>query len=282
MPGHVATARRPSRLGLAQGGNRYRQSRKGNKPARPAFQWGKFGRWFTIGVYVFVGISFFLAVSLGLLAAYRWMTRSNSFGLEQIQVQGNAYLKYEDVLNAAGLELGQNAFGLNMKQIERNLRGLPWVKGVTLKRELPDTLSITLVEREPRYWRQQGEKLFFADKDGEIIAPVETGHFKALPVLHLEEGAQDALEVLQAFGTRARALHSPFDPRQAAWIRVKNDGDIELYFESRDLLVSLDSREWELNLDCLRRAWADLVRRGEHNSVHAMAAYGAKVWITRS
>jgi len=46
--------------------------------------------------------------------------------------------------------------------------------------------------------------------------------------------------------------------------------------------VALDARNWELNLDCLRRAWTDLVRRGEHGSVRELTAEGAKVWVGKA
>lgn len=279
MPSYVASTRRGPRLGGGQGNNRYRQARR---PERPKMQWDTIGRWFRLGVYAFVGISFFMAVSLGLLAAYRFMTRSAHFGLDQIEVQGATYMKYEDVLQAAGLSLGQNAFGLNMQKIERELRDLPWVAGVSLKRDLPDRLVVTVEEREPRYWRKQGEELFFADEQGEFIAPLESATFKTLPMLYLEEGGQESMGVLEAFGARARALHSPFDPRQAAWIRLQKAGVVELYFDTRNLKVSLDSRDWEFNLECLRQTWGDLQRRGETGSVRAMSAHGAKVWVTRS
>lgn len=279
MP-QVASANRPSRLNLAAGNNRYRQ--KKSKPKQVTVSWIKFGRLFTVGLYTTLAISFFLAASLGLLAAYRWMTHWDYFALQQIEVRGARFQSQEQVLAAAGVALGDNILQLNMQETEELLRNNPWVRGVALKRELPHSLSIVIEEREPRFWKLHGEALYFADADGRAIAPVGTEAFRALPMLYLDEGMESLLPVFHAFSTRAKALHSGFNPSHAAWVRVKSDMSIELYMESRDLLVTLDTRNWELNLDCLRQTWNDLVRRGEHESVRALSAHGAKVWVTRS
>lgn len=277
MPLHSVSLHRGSRFSASAGNNRYRK--KSSKTV--CMPWNKVGRCFSFGLYTVLGIGFFLACSLGLLAAYRWMTQSEYFQLQQVEVQGANFLRYDDVLAAAGVDVGQNLLDLRMGELEDRLADNPWVAGVTLKRELPDRLLITIREREPKFWIQKGEQLFFADAQGQVIAPLGTNMFKALPMLQLDEGAADQLEIFHKFSTRARALHAAFDPRQAAWVHVGRDRSIELYIESRDLTVSLDAGDWELNLHCLRRAWSDLVRRGEHDQVRALSAHGAKVWVTK-
>lgn len=276
MPSHSVILQRGSRFPVTAGGNRYRKA----KEKKVCMPWKKVGRCFSVGVYVFVALSFFAACSLGLLMAYRWMTQSELFMLQNVQVKGIAFLDYDQVLADAGLETGMNTLDIRMQELEERLRGNPWIKAVSLKRSLPDTMEISVQEREPVFWVQQGEALYFADAEGQAIAPVASSAFKALPVLHLEEGARELLDVYHKFSTRTRALRAAFDPRQAAWVRVGKDQSIELYIESRDLRVKLDTRDWELNLECLRKVWNDLVRRGEHDAVRAMSAHGAKVWVT--
>ncbi len=277
MPSHSVSLNRGSRFPVTSGGNRYRKSRTKS----PRLSWGKLSSCFSIGLVTIVCISFFLACSLGLLAAYRWMTSSDFFELQKVQVQGISFLEYDEVLASVGVQLGENTLDIRMQQLEERLRANPWVESVAVKRDLPGALVIKVDEREPRFWVQQGEQLFFADAKGQVIAPVKSSAFKALPMLHLDKGAEDLLEVFHKFSTRARALHAAFDPQQAAWVRVGRDQSIELFIESRDLRVRLDTRDWELNLDCLRRAWSDLVSRGEHDQVRAMSAHGAKVWVTK-
>ena len=276
MPSRLTGTQRGTRFSMAGSGNRYRQQRKS-----VSLPWNKLGRYLRIGVYVFLGASFFLVCSLGLLASYRWMTQSDYFALRHVDVSGINYIKYDEVLRTADLSTASNTLALRMKDVEQALHELPWVESVALKRELPDTLRIDVRERIPYFWVQKGEQLFFADRDGEVIAPVSRDTFKALPLLYCEDGAMEMMDVFRKFSTRARALHAAFDPAQAAWVRFKKDHTLELYIESRDLCVSLDARHWELNLDYLRRVWTDLVQRGEHEQVRAMSAHGAKVWVTK-
>ncbi len=276
----ITSLNRVGRLGLKQGGNRYSRKRAVSRtPVR--LPWKSIGRVCKYAALTVFSFGFFTAASLALFSGYSWLTRTSFLEVREIEVNGARYLGYNEVLEAAGLELGKNSLGIKMREVEHGLRQNPWIVAASVRRELPDKISISLQEREPSFWRREGENVYFADVRGEVIAPVNPATFTALPMLEIAEGAEDLLPVFQAFRARAKGMGLPFMPEEAAWVRLRSDLTMEMYFEFKDLRVALDTRDWELNLECLRRTWADLVQRGEHGSVRELTAEGAKVWVGR-
>ncbi len=261
------------------GGNRYSRPKAPRRGVNVSLR--GLGSIVKYSILILCSFAFFTVVSMGLFAGYRWMTSADMFKLEEIEVRGSRYMSYNDVLEASGLHVGLNALGVKMRDVEQGLQNNPWVMAATVKRELPHKISISLQERQPCFWRRQGDDLFFADTAGQIIAPLKAESFKGLPMLEMEEGAEDLLPVYLSMRARARSMGLPFDMERAAWVKLRSDMSIEMFFDSREMLVVLDSKDWERNLDCLRRSWTDLVRRGEHGDVLSMTAHGAKVWVAR-
>ena len=74
------------------------------------------------------------------------------FNAETILVEGNNRYTAEELLDAGGLEIGQNLFRLDKFEVIDQMESLPYVKTVTIKRRLPNTLSVKVVENQPVVW----------------------------------------------------------------------------------------------------------------------------------
>lgn len=84
-----------------------------------------------------------LAVVLSMLIFFR---------VRGIEVQGTAYYQPQDILNAAGVEKGDNLLILSRAEIAGNvLEKLPYVESVRVTRRLPDTVIITVTEYDATY-----------------------------------------------------------------------------------------------------------------------------------
>jgi cell division protein FtsQ len=71
------------------------------------------------------------------------------FGARRIDVTGNRTLETEEVLAAAGLELGVNVAHLDTRAVEDRLRADPWVEEAIVERDLPGTIVVRVRERVP-------------------------------------------------------------------------------------------------------------------------------------
>jgi cell division protein FtsQ len=234
------------------------------------------------GLTLLVGLGFFVLLSVGLLAAYRWSTTTGFFAIRGIEVTGNHRLSEGEVLAEAEVAPGQNCLGVKMDELKARLLGNPWVEAVSIRRVLPDSLVIHVTERAPLFWVRREGGLFYADRTGRIIAPVEPGKFVSLPQLVLGEDSDHLLARLSVLMGDLKRADLPFDPEASAWIRLSPQAGVEFYQEQGGgRRVSVGVEEWSRNLARLRAVWEDLARRGELDGIASIRAHGATVWVYR-
>lgn len=234
------------------------------------------------------GLVFFLASVLilgllgtGLIYTYRLVTTTPALGLTEISVSGNQRLAYGQVLEIAGLRLGQNSLGVNVTRVESALSQNPWVEFVTVRRELPDKLFITLVERQPSFWVRQDGQLYFADGEGKIITQLNPGDSASLPLLEIAPELGDRRAVVAAMVARMNKQALPFALGQMAWVKFTESGQVELYLDALRIRVRAELDNWETHFDRIETVWRDLKLRGESGQVMAIEASGGKISVEK-
>ncbi len=73
---------------------------------------------------------------------------SDLFSLKNIYVTGNKTVPKDDIIRLSDLQYGQNVFRINKKKIIKNIFLSPKVKAVRIKRILPSSISIDIIERQ--------------------------------------------------------------------------------------------------------------------------------------
>lgn len=77
-----------------------------------------------------------------------------------------------------------NLFSLKLTGIEKRLLAHPWIKGTTISKRFPQTVSISVIFREPTAIVQNPDgALFYIDSDGTAFAPLNLKSNSDLPVL---------------------------------------------------------------------------------------------------
>jgi cell division protein FtsQ len=234
------------------------------------------------------GFMFFMASVLilgvlgtGLIYTYRLVTTTPALGLTEISVTGNQRLAYGQVLEIAGLRLGQNSLGVNVTRVEAALSQNPWVEFVTVRRELPDKLFITMVERQPSFWVRQDGQLYFADAEGRIITQLAPGDSASLPLLEIAPELGDRHLVVAAMVARMNKQDLPFALGQMAWVKFTESGLVELYLDALRLRVRAELSDWDTHFRRIEIVWRDLKLRGETAQVAAIEASGGKVYVEK-
>jgi cell division protein FtsQ len=123
-------------------------------------------------------------IGTGLVLGYRFITTSERFEIDEIQVHGTARLTADDVRAALPVKLGDNVFTANLDQISERLRGHPWIASAEARRVLPHTLVVEIREYEPVAMVQLGE-LYLVDASGHPFkrAELEAGDGADLPIV---------------------------------------------------------------------------------------------------
>lgn len=215
----------------------------------------------------------------GLIYSYRLVTTTSVLGLTEIDVAGNQRLAYGQVLEIAGLRLGQNSLGVNVSRVEAALSQNPWVEFVTVRRELPDKLFITIKERQPSFWVRQDGQLYFADAKGDIITQLSPGDSASLPLLDVAPELGDQQDNVQAMVERMNKQELPFALGQIAWIRISESGQIEMYLDALRLRLRAELSDWQNEFNRIETVWHDLKLRGETGQVAGIVASDGKVWV---
>ena len=100
-------------------------------------------------LHVLATVAVLIVVGVGIERAIH----SSLFKLKSVTVEpiSEGYpLTVAQVLQLAKVPVGkQSLFELSMKPIEARLLKHPWVKGVVIGKEVPDTVSLKIVERTP-------------------------------------------------------------------------------------------------------------------------------------
>lgn len=161
----------------------------------------------------------------GLLWGWLYLTSPQTLPLKSVKVQ--ASFKHIDAL-ALQKVIAPYArggfFSINIGKLREQLKQLPWVKQVSIWRVWPDTLEVSVVEKQA-VARWGHDDLLSAD--GEIFQPVRSTFPSELPQLN---GPQDqAQEILAKYQEMSKLLVS------------KGLGIVKL-----DLS---DNRAWQLLLD---------------------------------
>jgi len=85
-------------------------------------------------------------------AIKRYLLEAPEYTLQIIRFETDGKLAKEALLDQAGLETGMNLLSIDLDAVRARLLALPEVKSVDLRRDLPDKLSLSVLERRPVAW----------------------------------------------------------------------------------------------------------------------------------
>lgn len=116
------------------------------------------------------------------VVGYRHATTSAYFAFREVQVAGMKRLNQEEVLRAAGLNLGANIFKIDMELARRRLLAHPWIADVSLKRKLPGSISLQIEERSAAAVVNL-DVLYLVDDTGEVFKRWTRGDPVPTPII---------------------------------------------------------------------------------------------------
>jgi len=114
------------------------------------------------------------------------------FRIETVQVSGNRVLTSAEVLAAAGVRAGESLLGLDLDAARARLVGHARVREASLRRRLPGTVVVEIVERVPCAL-VRADRDYLVDADGAVVGEAVPGARPDLPVLTGIEAVAGAL-----------------------------------------------------------------------------------------
>lgn len=131
------------------------------RPARRGGGWlrSRLFRWAVVAVLLLA------SGALGLSSA----VRAQVFQINRVVVRGNSHLSTGEVLAILDGLRGGSLFAANLDAYRAKLLDSPWVADATLRRVLPSTIDLRILERVPMASGRLGDQLYLVDATGVII-----------------------------------------------------------------------------------------------------------------
>lgn len=114
-------------------------------------------------------LGFFAVVVIGIVGITFALT-SSTFRVQQVNVVGTSNTALVDTIEHMGMQ-GQNVFLLDTAAFTALIAGIPLVASVSMGKQLPNSLTVTVVERTPVLLWQTKQGTYSVDKTGMVIAP---------------------------------------------------------------------------------------------------------------
>jgi cell division protein FtsQ len=191
-----------------------RSVKTAKRPKPPANRVHRWIRPLSIRVVLFAGVSL---TTVGILAGLGWHAANNGgvnrllfageagfreisiwtgLAVRDVMVSGRDRTARSELLRAIGIKAGDPILTIDLEGAHSRIVALAWVKQVRVERRLPDTVFVSLVEREPMALWQRNGKLHLIDRDGGLIPSAEVEKFSDLPIVIGQDAPPRVRDVL--------------------------------------------------------------------------------------
>lgn len=127
-------------------------------------------------------------------------TAKLGFRVREVMVAGRRQTSREALADAVALDRGAAILGYDLAAAKARIESLPWVNEATVERMLPDTVLISIQEREPlALWQNQGA-FALVDVSGEVILRDDLGEFTDLLVVIGDGAPKQAADLVAILG----------------------------------------------------------------------------------
>ena len=167
------------------------------------------------------------------------------FRIAAVQVEGATPVARADILRAAGLRPDAPILGLDLNALRGRIERVGWVKNAKVVRLLPDTVVISVSQRQTAAVWQHNRRTLVVDDTGQPIPEADPGRYADLPLVVGEGANSSAADILPLIRARPRLMARldalvRVDDRR--WdVRLKDGGLIQLPATGEDsALIQLD------------------------------------------
>jgi cell division protein FtsQ len=140
----------------------------------------------------------------------RWyVTHARHFAVRDVRVSPLKHLSPQLLLDKVAVPMGINLFSVDRDEVARIIAQEPWVARVHVRRELPSTVVLDIVERQPACAVALGA-LYLAEPDGTVFKRATPDEAAVMPVItgvaredYLAQPAEAKADIRQALAVLA-------------------------------------------------------------------------------
>lgn len=137
------------------------------------------------GFYGFIIFGAALPILIGLYSFAKFLNNSKTYNVKDVVIKGQERLTrtyIERMIDIVAIKK-QKVFKVNIKDIEKQIYRIPLIKEAVVRRELPNRILITLVERKPFARLSYNQKIYEVDIDGVVTRELLPRELDKLPLI---------------------------------------------------------------------------------------------------
>lgn len=126
--------------------------------------------------------------------------------VDEVLVVGRHETPGAELLTALGVGRGSPIIGFDVKAARERIEALPWVRDASVERLLPDTVLLSVEERQPlALWQHKGA-FALIDYEGTVIIRDNLARFSNLLTVVGEDAPQHAANLLEMLGAEPELM----------------------------------------------------------------------------
>lgn len=205
-----------------------------------------------------------LVTVFGLWLGYARVMASERLRVGRVNVEGNHFLSEGEVRALLGPAVGENILGLDIAALKARLRSSAWVAEATVRRTLPDTIRVEIVERVPLALAE-ADGLYLMDAFGtliEIYGPRTAGF--NLPIVRGLRGTTG--DARRDRAQRAGALLDDLGELAAevSEVEVEPSGDLRVVLRGQGEVLKMGAPPYKKKLLTFLGLRSELLLRAPH------------------
>ena len=182
-----------------------------------------------------------------------WVLTSPRFHLRTLELSGTDRVERQWIGERVEPLRGRHLLRLSLADLERELAGHPWIAGVAMRKRLPDTLAVRVVERRPAALLRRDDGLHYVDEAGRLIDRYDPGAGPTdLLLVRVPAGGEDRLGVALAAAAEVARLE-PAWGGQLSEVEVLGESDLRFHTAALPFALVLGVGGIEAGLRRLRR-----------------------------
>ncbi len=153
-------------------------------------------------------------VSSGLFDTVMETTRKHGLAIsikiglrvDEVLVVGRQNAERPELLRALNITRGEAILAFDVEQARQRVEALPWVRGASVERLLPDTILLTVEERAPLALWQYNGRFSLIDYEGHVILRKGLGRYSDYMVVVGKDAPRHAADLMEMLDSQPELM----------------------------------------------------------------------------
>lgn len=128
------------------------------------------------------------------------------FVVRDVFVVGRVSTPKETLLEAVAVKRGAPILNIDLQAVRNRVQALPWVREASVRRLLPNTVVVEIVERKPLALWQSHKQFALIDENGAVIVRDDVAAFNHLIVVVGDDAPAHAAELMRVLATEPELM----------------------------------------------------------------------------